>query len=211
MEFFDRLMTGGVVKETGRWVTCLPRQIIACVIDAKTNHFQRNSCALSAYKDTCIHFSNIRRSITKCPDEFVEVRDSRLGATSSAQLSNSYSISVFFSYSFHPLAGPGHERRASQSRCIRGLRQLRALFSCGSVRVLPRRQFRALTAARRQEFIFRVLKHLTIGGGMCQVACTHRRLPTYGYSKFLIIVRCSLTTSGNLTPTQCLPCKLRCC
>ena len=126
MEFFDRLMTGGVVKETGRWVTCLPLQILARVIDADTNHFQRISCALTAYIYTRIHFSNIRRSITKCPDEFVEVRYSCLGATSPAQLSNAYSypISVFFSYSFHPLSGPGHERRASQSRCIRGLRQL---------------------------------------------------------------------------------------
>jgi hypothetical protein len=72
-------------------------------------------------------FSNIRRSITKCPDEFVEVRlclprDSFFPAASPTPLSNAFP--TLFSYSFHPLVGPGHERRAAQSRCVRGLRQL---------------------------------------------------------------------------------------
>lgn len=75
MEFFDRLMTGGVVKETG--------------------------------------------SITKCPDEFVE------GLVMSDELHKAVAFEDCDSYE---------------------------LFS----------------TADRQEFIFRVLKHLTIGGGMCQ-------------------------------------------
>jgi hypothetical protein len=56
----------------------------------------------------------------------------------------------------------------------------------------------------RQEFIFRVLKHLVIGGGMCQVP------HSFHYSNFvrsLLMSTRSLKTSGSPTLTQFLPCQ----
>jgi hypothetical protein len=58
-------------------------------------------------------------------------------------------------------------------------------------------RFRALTAESRQEFIFRILKHLTIGGGMCQVACTRLCLPTHGFSEFF---NCALQFDDEWKP-----------
>lgn len=117
----------GVLRPSDDWRRCegdgkvgcegaarRPLHIIACVFVAGTNHFQQIPCGLTSDSfPSIVSFSNTRRSITKCPDEFVEVRsclprDSSRRAASPARLS--CAISTLFSHSFHAQAGPGHER-----------------------------------------------------------------------------------------------------